>query len=390
MATYRKLPSGKWQAGVKHPALNKRIYKTDPLKRVVVEWAADLETQIRRGEFVDPNAGKLRLDDWWERWAPLQDVVETTASKRETHWRLYIQPRFGSWPLSSIQSWDVETWVAEMRRAGVKQHSMSEAVRLLKHLLTDAVRHRLIRNNQAQLVDTPKVDPHDDRVIEDDEIDRLLGAITKAGDRAGVGRGEPRPRVVDEEGQLFVMLMLFAGLRWEEAAGLHGFRVDLMRQKLRVREVAVRGRKIKPIPKSKAGERDVPFAGELLAGLSRHMADRSPEELLFAGADGRPIEYSNWLKRVWSRAVVDAGLSAPLPTPHDCRHTYGTMLAEEGVPPHEIMALMGHSSLRAVERYLHARSGRLDRAREALGARRAHGVRGKAKGPVFAEGENGA
>lgn len=389
MAYPRKLPSGKWQATVKHPS-GKRYTRTDPLKRVVMEWAGELENQIRRGDFVDPNAGKITLTSWWGKWVELQRVEDTTTAKRETMWRLYVQPAFGTWPLATIQSWDVESWIARMDKAEVKPHSKADAVRLLKHMLSDAVRHRVIRTNQADLVATPATASHDDRILDDDEIDRLLPAVTKPGPRAGVRRGEPRPRVPDEENRVFVELMLFAGLRWEEAAGLHGFRIDLMRRRLRVREVIVRGRKVKPLPKTAAGERDVALTDDLVHGLSQLLADRPRDELVFVEADGRPLDYSNWLKRVWNRAVDDAGLEAPLPTPHDCRHTYGTMLAEEGVPAHEIMALMGHSSLRAVERYIHARPARLDRAREALGARRAHGGSGKRKGPASAGGGNGA
>jgi integrase len=389
MPSFRKLPSGKWQAVVKHPS-GKRYTRTDPLRRVVAEWAANLETQIRRGDFVDPNAGKITLTGWWEKWAELQQVENTTASKRETLWRLYVQPAFGSWPLATIQSWDVETWVARMAKAQVRPHAAAESVRLLKHMLADAVRHRVVRTNQAELVKTPATAKHDDRILDDEEIDRLLEAITKPGAREGVARGQVRPRVPDEENRVLVELMLFAGLRWEEVAGLHGFRVDLMRRQLRVREVIVRGRRVKPTPKTVAGERDVPIGDDLVAGLSQLMGDRPREGLVFAESDGRPLDYSNWLKRVWNRAVVDSGLGEPLPTPHDCRHTYGTMLAEEGIPPHEIMALMGHSSLRAVERYIHARSVRLDRAREALGARRAHGPSQRSKRPASADGGNGA
>lgn len=393
MPSYRKLPSGKWQGIVKHPS-GKRYTRTDPLRRVVVEWATELETQIRRGDFVDPRGGKMTLAAWWVKWVELQQVEDTTASKRETLWRLYVQPAFGTWPLVTIQSWDVETWIGRMRKDQVRPHSAAESVRLLKHILADAARHRVIAANQAQLVKTPATAAHDDRILDDVEIPRLLEAITKPGDRLGVARGDARPRVPDDANRVFVELMLFAGLRWEEAAGLHGFRVDLMRRKVRVREVIVRGRKIKAMPKTAAGERDVPLGDDLVADLSKLMAGRPRDGLVFVepGRDGSegPLDYTNWLKRVWNRAVVDAGLVEPLPTPHDCRHTYGTMLAEEGIQPHEIMALMGHSSLRAVERYIHARGARLDRAREALGARRAHGPLKSRKGPASTSGGDGA
>jgi integrase len=193
MPSFRKLPSGKWQAAVKHPS-GKRHTRTDPLKRVVVEWATELEAQIRRGEFIDPKAGKMTLAGWWAKWSELQKVEPTTASKRETHWRLYVEPAFGAWPLTSIQSWDVESWVARMGRDKVKPHAKAEAVRLLKHVMGDAVRHRVIRTNQADLVDTPKVQKHDDRVLEDEEIPRLLKAITRQATARRTPGRQPRSR----------------------------------------------------------------------------------------------------------------------------------------------------------------------------------------------------
>ena len=84
----------------------------------------------------------------------------------------------------------------------------------------------------------------------------------------------------------------------------------------------------------------VAVTDELVTLLSTHVKGRARDGLVFKDA-GRPFDYSNWLKRVWNRAVADAGIATPLPTPHDCRHSYGSWLAEQGVPPHEIAALMG-------------------------------------------------
>lgn len=378
MASYRKLPSGKWQAVVKHPS-GRRYTKTDPLKRVVVAWAEEKHAEIRRGDFVDPSAGKLTLAQWWDRWSATRRVESATSSKRESVWRNHVQPAFGSWPLDSIQSWDVEAWVADLGKAksarGDKPlgaEMQASAVRLLKQLLADAVRHRLLRINPADVVETPSVPKHVDRFLSVDEADQLLQAITMPGKRGGVARGEKRPRVPDPASQLFVQLMLEAGLRWQEAAGLHVFRIDLMRRTITVKEVAERGRRIKEVPKSDAGQRVVPLTDDLVAALSRHLGGRARDGLVFPDPKGGVLDYSNWLKRVWNPAIEAAELADPQPTPHDCRHSYGSWLAENGVPPHEIRDLMGHSSLRATERYVHASTRRMQRARDALGARRAH------------------
>lgn len=114
---------------------------------------------------------------------------------------------------------------------------------------------------------------------------------------------------------------------------------------------------------------------------------------MFVERDGRPLDYVNWLKWMCAPAVAAVGVVPPAPTPHDCRHSYGSWLADNGVPPHEIRDLMGHGSLRAVERYLHSSTAWLQRARDDLGARKAHvrrtRVGEKRKTPLRAEPKRG-
>jgi site-specific recombinase XerD len=68
--------------------------------------------------------------------------------------------------------------------------------------------------------------------------------------------------------------------------------------------------------------------------------------------------------------VAGAGLPEPAPTPHDCRHSYGTRLADDGMEMHDRMALMGHGDVRSGQRYTHSGAGRFDRARAAQKAAR--------------------
>lgn len=378
----RKLPSGKWQATVKHPS-GKRYTKTDPLRRVVMDWATGLELDIRRGTFVDPNSGRMTLAEWWVKWSGTRVVERATVEKRASVWRVHVEPEFGSWPLSSIQPWDVEAWVARLERAkGSKgAEARASAVRLVKQLLAEAARHKLIRVNPAEGVRTPDGTSHVDRTLSIEEADRLVAAVTMPDRGRPPPRGEKWPRVPDPVNRLLVRVMLDAGLRYEEAGGLHGFRLDLLRKRLRVQEVLERDGTIKAKPKSMAGERWVSLTDELVEGFAALMEGRPREGLVFTTASGGALRYDNWLKRVWNPAVLAAELATPLPTPHDCRHSYGSWLADQGVPPHEIAALMGHASLRSVERYLHASEARMERARGALGARRAHDGSGERERP---------
>lgn len=71
-------------------------------------------------------------------------------------------------------------------------------------------------------------------------------------------------------------------------------------------------------PKSAAARRTISIPTELADELSAHMnaldlTGADPEELLFPNNEGRPVDYSNWRRRVWESAVEAAGLDGQLP-----------------------------------------------------------------------------
>lgn len=373
-------PKGLWQATVRHPS-GRRWSNSDPLKRVVETWAADEEAKLRRGEFIDPNAGKITLNDWWDKWSAIRRVEDATRRKNLSQWRVHVQPEFGSWPLAVIKSWDVEKWVTDMGEREVGPTTVAASLNLLTNILNTAVKHQVIGSNPASLVSAPTVPKHKDRFLTRAEADTLLERFT------GTDR-------------LFVQLMLETGLRWEEAAALDGRHVNFLKKTVTVEQALARNGKVK-VPKSAAGYRDVPLTDDLVERFSRHIRDldrpvflapppRVAKRQRASRADPnktprvrRPLEeqrlnYTNWLKRVWNPAVKGvpatktrpaipgAGLADPQPTPHDCRHTFASWLGEDNMSPQDLAALLGHSDWRMVQRYVHASGSRFDKARTAL------------------------
>lgn len=342
MAYYRKLPSGLWQATVRTPA-GKRSSRTDPLKSVVKTWAEDAEAAMRRGEWADPKDGRITLSEWWDQWSETRVIEYATIKRDESHWRAHVKPRWGSVKIGSITAWDVEGWIARMRKDGVGGHALAQSVRLLRHMLSDAARHKMIPGDPTSTVKIPTPPKHVDRFLTRAEFGRLVEQMPTDTDKA------------------MCTLMAYAGLRWAEAAGLEAWAVDIPRRQLTVLTVVRRDGTLKRRPKSDSGQRLVPMTDEVVAAL----APLRGEGLLFPG-----MNYTNWRRRVFVPARERAELDDPQPTPHDLRHSFGSWLAEAGVPPHEIQALMGHSTLRATERYLHSGDGRFARALAALAAER--------------------
>lgn len=404
MAWIRQLPSNLWAATVRLPT-GQRVTQTHKLKGAVTTWAADLEADIRRGDWIDPRAGKKTVGECWEQWGTSSRRLEKASRKRdESHWRVHVAPRWAKTPVGTILKPDVTAWVVEMEsvhkptcrkrdtcsgcKPAVGAATIEGAVGVLRAILDLAVDAKLIRDNPARGVKRPKRAAHVDRVLDAGEEKQLVDALARIfPDRTDAG--------------LFVELIADTGMRWEEAAAIPPQMVDTRKNRIHIAWVMERDGTARPYAKSAAGNRTVTY-GDHLAGRMKAaklaaqevkgvFPDDGPGRLVFTSEKGEVLRYSNWHRRVWTPAlkglperptvkghayrpaIAGAGLADPQPTPHDLRHSYGTQLADEGVPVHDIMALMGHEDLRSAQRYLHSREERFDRARTARKRARAAG-----------------
>jgi integrase len=82
------------------------------------------------------------------------------------------------------------------------------------------------------------------------------------------------------------------------------------------------------------------------------------------GPEGGRLRRSNF-RRHWNKARTSVGL--PDLHFHDLRHTRGTLLAASGATLKELMARLGHSSVRAAMIHQHATRDRDQAIAKALG-----------------------
>lgn len=329
------------------------------------------------------------MGEWWERCKGAQHLELASRKRDESHWRVHVEPRWGTVQLGSILKPDVTRWVVDMQKAGVGAPTIEGAVKVLRSLLEQAVDARKIRLNPATKVSKPKPNASVHRVLYPDEESQLLARLTELfGDRV--------------DGRLFVEMLFDTGLRWEEAAALRRESVDMRRRLVNVTRLMERDGTIREYAKSEAGRRPVPVSDELWPRLRAVVLATPPGGLVFRSPAGDKLHYSNWLGRVWKPALLGEPTGAAVkrpgrrgpapkpkgepyldgeqPTPHDARHTYGTRLADQGVPQHKIMKLMGHKDRRASDVYIDAGEERFDEAREAMD---------RARGRTSKPGESG-
>lgn len=339
MPSYRKLPSGNWQAIVK-TADGKQITRTDPLKRVVMEWAEDTATDLRRGVWVDPRkapAAKMTVGQWYERWLRSRVVEAETARGDEGSWRLHLRETFADIALEDLTRLDVKEWIAERQRAGVGPSAIRRALNHLKTCIEGAVDEGTVQYNVARRVSPPE--EHDK--LPDWYTRREVERITKAMRAVG-----------DEPSAVMVELMCWVGLRWGEAAGLWGTDVDWLRKRVKITHTVTQDGKDKDYPKNSKSVRDVPVPDWIVRNMSALMRGREPNARIFTTRrQGKTLSGANWRTYYFEPALRAANVNHGVP--HTCRHTAATWLIQSGVPLKQVQGLLGHGSQQTTERYAH-------------------------------------
>jgi integrase len=314
-------------------------------------WLTSQESAKIKGEWIDPAAGRIRLEDFAQEW--MAGVVHLRPSTRHRYGSLlkvHIEPALGQAPLTTIRPLDVRAFVSGMLEVGLSPTTARHAFVLLSEILRAAQRDGRIARNPAEDVVPPSRHHQEQRFLSAHQVWALAEAI--------------RPRY-----RALVLTGAYAGLRWGELAGLRVPRLRLLERKINVSEslVEVGSRLLWGPPKT--GSRTVTIAAPLAEELGLHLAacPAGPEALVFTGPEGRPLRHPNFYRREWQPALGRARLDPRLRI-HDLRHTAVALAIAAGAHPKEIQDLCGHASIATtLGTYGHLFASLHDRLAERLG-----------------------
>jgi integrase len=345
----RKLPSGRFQVRYLGPDGRMRAApRTFPRKDEARRWLTFAEAQMIRGEWIDPDHGKVLLADYARMWIQERPKLRPrTVELYDLLLRLHIAPYLGGAEIGQLSTPMVRSWRAELAQKS-SDVMAAKAYRLLRAVLNTAVREdELIRVNPCRVPGADKEYSAERPVL---TIVQVL-ALAKA---------------VPERYTAMIVLSTFACLRWGEAIALQRDDVDLEARTVSVTKAysELNGSVLVVGPtKSRAGVRTVSIPALVVPYLNDHLAKFTPDAdkaLIFTGAKGGALRRSNFRTGTrWGETCKALGF--PGLHFHDLRHTGNTLAAQTGASLRDLMTRMGHDSPRAALIYQHASSG-ADRA----------------------------
>jgi integrase len=163
---------------------------------------------------------------------------------------------------------------------------------------------------------------------------------------------EEAERLIDTaigQDRAIITVLIFCGLRPNEAFELRREDVDFDRDQLKIRRSIHRFAGI-GLPKNTSSEREVdmlPLVADDLQGQRARTQLRG--DLVFLNENGGPIDLTNFRDRNWKRILVNASLRHR--TVYRCRHTYAALQLSRGENPQYVAHQMGHTNLEMIIRH---------------------------------------
>ncbi|MFC7501455.1 tyrosine-type recombinase/integrase, partial [Nocardioides sp. GCM10030258] len=325
-----KRPDGSWRARYRDEQGRERSRHFDR-KIDAQRWLDETAAAMLTGSYVDPDAGKVTFQQFYEQWSARQLWVASTRINADL---ATSSVPFGDLPLRSVRRSHVEEWVKDLSTR-LAPTTIKTRFIIVRSVFRAAVTDRVITADPCAGVVLPRRRRADAamRIPTVEEVGRLIEHADS-------------PRVSTRKGfRAYVALCAFAGLRKAEAAAVQLGDLDLNRGQLSVTRQLQREGSTYVLRAPKYGsERTVYLPEELVSILSHHVVEHVTESStgnwLFTVGD-EPL-YDNAIHWRWRATRSAAGLTRI--RLHDLRHFYASGLIAAGCDVVTVQRALGHSS----------------------------------------------
>ncbi len=344
--TYKRRKDGRWEAqytihtpsGVKR----KSVYG-----RTKAETAAKLRRLLAdRDAGVSFDAENLTLGEYLDRWlegSVKGSVWHTTYRDYAGHVRNHIAPELGRLKMAKLTPAHVQTLYRTKTDSGLSSRTVNYIHATLHKALEQAVKWRLVPYNVSDAAVKPRQERRETVALTLEQVSTFLQAAREARDRF----------------EALYVVAVFTGMRPGELLALRwsDLVLDGPAPEVRVRRSLSRdgsGRHVFKRTKTEKG-RSVSLMSQVVEALRDHRRRQAEERLRYSGLwrdqdlvfpnkTGAPMDWNNLVARNYKPLRAAAGL--PQNTRfYDLRHTFATLMLEQGENPKVVQEILGHSQI---------------------------------------------
>lgn len=309
----------------------KRRLKTLPegiSKKEARKVVREIEAQVERGMYLP----KSRIpvfsevaEDWLKYKKP--NIRHSTFEQYRGHVRNHFTPYFGNTKINQINFSAIEKFIAHATAQGVIPPTLKKLLITLGGILKYAVRKKFCEYNPVSEIEKPKATKRKQVDFLRPEEVRALFEHAK-----------------DQKFRALFTLAVLSGMRQGELLGLEWTDIDWFNCQVHVRRTYNHGRLYEP--KSETSRRAIDLGPSVMAELKKWKLGCPPNELdiVFPNEAGKHMDTNGLLKRNFQAALRRAGLRKT--RFHDLRHTYASLLIDQGEHPKYFQVQMGHSSIK--------------------------------------------
>lgn len=289
-----------------------------------------IEDKVEKGIYVSPKTlpNFSEVSRKWLR-AKRPNIRHSAYEQYKGHLEKHLKPFFGNAKINRINYDAVEDFIAHSYNKKVSIPTLRKILVSLGAIMTYACWKR-IDYNPVRDVEKPKgqSEHKDDEqlsILNRQQIKSLLG------------------KTPELKFKTLFMTAVLTGMRQGELFGLKWFDLDWFNNQVHVKRTFNHGRFYEP--KTKACKRRIDLAPQLVTQLKKWKLACPPSDLdlVFPNEAGKPLAPIAMVRRKFEPALKKANISRI--RFHDLRHTYASLLIDQGELPKYIQAQMGHSSI---------------------------------------------
>ncbi len=286
------------------------------------------ESENRPVETVDLTVQNL-VDAYWRPYLERMQVKPSTKRSYECGLKLHVLPKLGPLRIADVSPLHIETLLQSRLKSGLSLKTVRNLVGLLQSIFSLAVDNDLITRSPVRDKHKPRVSRAEKPVWSADQLKLIVEAVP------------------DRYRSLFQCAML-TGARLGELLGLQWKHIDLVSQKLEIKQALWEGQLVQP--KTDGSVRVIYFGPSLLAALTiqkQNATHGGPDQFVFCKADGSPLN-PDVLRRDVLYPTLDRlgiGRSCRAAGFHTFRHSAATIVNQRTGNLKLVQKLLGHSNL---------------------------------------------